>query len=169
MPRMALPHLPESDHSLEADAMKQVEIFTDGACKGNPGPGGWGALLRMGENEKELSGGEVHTTNNRMEMTAAIRALEALREPCEVSLHTDSKYLIDGITKWIHGWKKKGWKNAAKKPVVNEDLWRELEAITGKHTITWHWVRGHSGHPENERVDQLASDAAEASGVGPAS
>lgn len=169
MPRMALPHLPESDHSLEADAMKQVEIFTDGACKGNPGPGGWGALLRMGENEKELSGGEVHTTNNRMEMTAAIRALEALREPCEVSLHTDSKYLIDGITKWIHGWKKKGWKNAAKKPVVNEDLWRELEAITGKHTVTWHWVRGHSGHPENERVDQLASDAAEASGVGPAS
>lgn len=142
--------------------MKQVEIFTDGACKGNPGPGGWGALLRMGVNEKELSGGEAHTTNNRMEMTAAIRALEALREPCEVSLHTDSKYLIDGITKWIHGWKKKGWKNAAKKPVVNEDLWRELETIAGKHKVTWHWVRGHSGHAENERVDQLASDAAEA-------
>ncbi|MBA4763995.1 MAG: ribonuclease HI [Erythrobacter sp.] len=142
--------------------MKQVEIFTDGACKGNPGPGGWGALLRMGVNEKELSGGEAHTTNNRMEMTAAIRALEALREPCEVSLHTDSKYLIDGITKWIHGWKKKGWKNAAKKPVVNEDLWRELDMIAGKHKVTWHWVRGHSGHPENERVDQLASDAAEA-------
>lgn len=142
--------------------MKQVEIFTDGACKGNPGPGGWGALLRMGANEKELSGGEAHTTNNRMEMTAAIRALEALREPCEVSLHTDSKYLIDGITKWIHGWKKKGWKNAAKKPVVNEDLWRELDTIAGKHKVTWHWVRGHSGHAENERVDQLASDAAEA-------
>lgn len=142
--------------------MKQVEIFTDGACKGNPGPGGWGALLRMGVNEKELSGGEAHTTNNRMEMTAAIRALEALREPCEVSLHTDSKYLIDGITKWIHGWKKKGWKNAAKKPVVNEDLWRELDMIAGKHKVTWHWVRGHSGHAENERVDQLASDAAEA-------
>ncbi|MBX7459438.1 ribonuclease HI [Qipengyuania huizhouensis] len=142
--------------------MKQVEIFTDGACKGNPGPGGWGALLRMGVNEKELSGGEAHTTNNRMEMTAAIRALEALREPCEVSLHTDSKYLIDGITKWIHGWKKKGWKNAAKKPVVNEDLWRELDTIAGKHKVTWHWVRGHSGHAENERVDQLASDAAEA-------
>lgn len=142
--------------------MKQVEIFTDGACKGNPGPGGWGALLRMGANEKELSGGETHTTNNRMEMTAAIRALEALREPCEVSLHTDSKYLIDGITKWIHGWKKKGWKNAAKKPVVNEDLWRELDTIAGKHKVSWHWVRGHSGHAENERVDQLASDAAEA-------
>ena len=141
--------------------MKQVEIFTDGACKGNPGPGGWGALLRMGQHEKELSGGETETTNNRMEMTAAIRALGALRETCEVALHTDSKYLIDGITKWIHGWKKRGWVNAAKKPVVNEDLWRELDALRSKHQVTWHWVKGHSGHPENERVDQLASDAAE--------
>ncbi|MBX7527489.1 ribonuclease HI [Qipengyuania vesicularis] len=141
--------------------MKQVEIFTDGACKGNPGPGGWGALLRMGQHEKEMSGGEAETTNNRMEMTAAIRALGALRETCEVALHTDSKYLIDGITKWIHGWKKRGWVNAAKKPVVNEDLWRELDALRSKHQVTWHWVKGHSGHPENERVDQLASDAAE--------
>ena len=141
--------------------MKHVEIFTDGACKGNPGPGGWGALLRLGPHEKELSGGEAGTTNNRMEMTAAIRALEALKEPCEVSLHTDSKYLIDGITKWIHGWKKKGWKNSAKKPVLNEDLWRELDMQRGRHKVEWHWVKGHSGHPENERVDQLASDAAE--------
>ena len=141
--------------------MKQVDIFTDGACKGNPGPGGWGALLRMGEHEKELSGSEADTTNNRMEMTAAIRALEALREPCEVRLHTDSNYVIEGITKWIHGWKKKGWKNSAKKPVVNDDLWRELDALRSKHQVTWHWVKGHSGHPENERVDQLASDAAE--------
>ncbi|QZD90178.1 ribonuclease HI [Qipengyuania aurantiaca] len=146
--------------------MKQVEIYTDGACKGNPGAGGWGALLRMGAHEKELSGGERQTTNNRMEMTAAIRALGALREPCEVALHTDSKYLIDGITKWIHGWKKKGWKNAAKKPVLNEDLWRELDALKARHKITWHWVKGHSGHPENERVDQLASDAAEAIAAG---
>ncbi len=146
--------------------MKTVEIFTDGACKGNPGPGGWGVLLRMGAHEKEMSGGEAETTNNRMEMTAAIRALEALREPCEVRLHTDSTYVIDGITKWIHGWKKKGWKNSAKKPVVNEDLWRELDALRGKHQVTWHWVKGHSGHAENERVDQLASDAAEAIAAG---
>ena len=146
--------------------MKTVEIFTDGACKGNPGPGGWGVLLRMGAHEKELSGSEAQTTNNRMEMTAAIRALEALREPCEVRLHTDSTYVIDGITKWIHGWKKKGWKNSAKKPVVNEDLWRELDALRGKHQVTWHWVKGHSGHAENERVDQLASDAAEAIAAG---
>ncbi len=146
--------------------MKTVEIFTDGACKGNPGPGGWGALLRMGGHEKEMSGSEARTTNNRMEMTAAIRALEALREPCEVLLHTDSKYLIDGITNWIHGWKRKGWKNAAKKPVVNEDLWRELDALRSKHQVTWHWVKGHSGHAENERVDQLASDAAEALAAG---
>ena len=146
--------------------MKTVEIFTDGACKGNPGPGGWGVLLRMGAHEKEMSGAEAETTNNRMEMTAAIRALEALREPCEVRLHTDSTYVIDGITKWIHGWKKKGWKNSAKKPVVNEDLWRELDALRSKHQVTWHWVKGHSGHAENERVDQLASDAAEAIAAG---
>ena len=141
--------------------MKRVEIFTDGACKGNPGPGGWGALLRMGRHEKELSGAEADTTNNRMEMTAAIRALAALIEPCQVALHTDSRYLIDGITKWVHGWQKRGWINASKKPVRNADLWHELIAETARHEIAWHWVRGHSGHPENERVDRLASDAAE--------
>ena len=140
--------------------MRTVEIFTDGACKGNPGPGGWGALLRLGAHEKELSGGEAHTTNNRMEMTAAIRALEALIEPCQVALYTDSRYLIDGITKWVAGWQRRGWINASKKPVRNEDLWHELIELTAKHTVTWHWVRGHSGHPENERVDGLASDAA---------
>lgn len=144
--------------------MKKVEIFTDGACKGNPGPGGWGVLLRLGKHEKELSGGEAHTTNNRMEMTAAIRALEALIEPCEVELHTDSRYLIDGITKWVAGWQKRGWLNASKKPVRNADLWHALIAATAPHRITWTWVRGHSGHPENERVDQLASAAAEAAG-----
>ena len=142
--------------------MKQVEIFTDGACKGNPGPGGWGALLRMGRHEKELSGSEAETTNNRMEMTAAIRALGALIEPCEVTLYTDSKYLIDGITKWVHGWKKNGWVNASKKPVRNADLWHDLIEVAGGHTIHWQWVKGHSGHPENDRVDKLASDAAEA-------
>ncbi len=141
--------------------MKQVEIFTDGACKGNPGPGGWGALLRMGRHEKELSGAELETTNNRMEMTAAIKALGALIEPCEVTLYTDSKYLIDGMTKWIHGWKKKGWINASKKPVRNADLWHDLIEVAAPHKIKWEWIKGHSGHPENERVDTLASDAAE--------
>ncbi|WP_271077078.1 ribonuclease HI [Aurantiacibacter sp. MUD61] len=142
--------------------MKHVEIFTDGACKGNPGPGGWGALLRMGRHEKELVGSEAETTNNRMEMTAAIKALGALIEPCEVTLYTDSKYLIDGITKWVHGWKKRGWINASKKPVKNADLWHDLIEVASTHKITWQWVKGHNGHPENERVDQLASDAADA-------
>ncbi len=141
--------------------MKKVEIFTDGACKGNPGPGGWGALLRLGRNEKELSGGEPLTTNNRMEMTAAIRALGALIEPCEVDLYTDSRYLIDGITKWVAGWQRRGWLNASKKPVRNEDLWHALIEVTARHRIRWHWVKGHSGHAENERVDRLACDAAE--------
>ncbi len=141
--------------------MKHVEIFTDGACKGNPGPGGWGALLRMGGHEKELSGSDPQTTNNRMEMTAAVRALKALIEPCEVTLHTDSRYLIDGMTKWIDGWKKRGWVNASKKPVRNEDLWHDLIEAAAPHVITWKWVKGHSGHPENERVDRLASDAAD--------
>jgi ribonuclease HI len=140
--------------------VKQVEIFTDGACKGNPGPGGWGALLRMGEAEKELSGGERETTNNRMEMTAVIRALAALNQPCAVRLTTDSKYVIDGITKWVFGWQKKGWVNAKKEPVANEDLWREMLVVARPHTIEWLWVRGHNGHVENERVDKLASDAA---------
>jgi ribonuclease HI len=140
--------------------MKKVEIFTDGACKGNPGPGGWGALLRMGKHEKELSGSEPATTNNRMEMTAVIRALEALIEPCQVILHSDSRYVIDGMTKWVHGWQKKGWISSSKKPVRNEDLWHELIEAAGRHRITWQWVKGHDGHAENERVDRLASDAA---------
>lgn len=142
--------------------MKSVEIFTDGACKGNPGPGGWGAILRMGEHEKELSGGERETTNNRMELTAAIEALRALKQPCEVALHTDSKYVIDGITGWVFGWQRNGWKNAAKKPVANADLWQDLLAAVRPHKITWIWVKGHAGHPENERADRLASAAADA-------
>ena len=144
----------------EVAAKKQVTIFTDGACKGNPGPGGWGVLLRMGAHEKEMSGGQEDTTNNRMELMAAIRGLEALNQSCVVDLYSDSKYVIDGITKWIHGWRKRGWVNAAKKPVANADLWRELWDATGRHKVTWHWVKGHSGHAENERVDQLASDEA---------
>lgn len=142
--------------------MSRVEIFTDGACKGNPGPGGWGALLRMGDKEKELSGGEAGTTNNRMELLAAIRALEALKRACTVDLHTDSTYVRDGITKWIHGWKRNGWRTAAKKPVANAELWQELETAAARHDVTWHWVKGHAGHEGNERADRLASDAAEA-------
>ncbi|MDB5738440.1 MAG: ribonuclease [Sphingomonas bacterium] len=134
-----------------------VAIFTDGACKGNPGPGGWGALLRVAGTEKELSGGEAVTTNNRMEMTAAIRALQALKRPCTVTLTTDSRYVMDGLTKWIHGWQRNGWKTADKKPVKNADLWQELLAAAKPHTIDWRWVKGHAGHAENERVDQLAS------------
>ena len=137
--------------------MKQVEIFTDGACKGNPGPGGWGALLRMGAHEKELSGGEPDTTNNRMEMTAAIKGLNALIEPCRVDLYSDSKYVLDGMSKWIHGWQRNGWVNASKKPVRNADLWHDLIEAARPHKVNWHWVRGHNGHPENERVDALAS------------
>jgi ribonuclease HI len=140
--------------------VKHVSIFTDGACKGNPGKGGWGALLRMGEVEKELSGSERETTNNRMELTAAIKGLEALKQPCQVTLHTDSRYVLDGITKWVFGWQKKGWKTADNKPVKNEDLWRALIASARPHTIEWVWVKGHDGHPENERVDKLASEAA---------
>jgi ribonuclease HI len=136
--------------------VKRVEIFTDGACKGNPGPGGWGVVLRMGHREKELSGAAPHTTNNRMELTAVIRALGALKEPCHVALHTDSRYVIDGITKWIFGWQKNGWKNAARKPVLNTDLWQELLAAVRPHRIDWIWVKGHDGHPENERADELA-------------
>ncbi|OCC25235.1 ribonuclease HI [Croceicoccus estronivorus] len=144
--------------------MKRVEIFTDGACKGNPGPGGWGALLRAGRHEKEMSGSDPHTTNNRMELTAAIKALEALIEPCEVLLHTDSKYVMDGITRWVHGWKRNGWKTASKKPVQNAELWHELIEAAARHQIEWIWVKGHNGHPENERADRLASDAAVAAG-----
>jgi ribonuclease HI len=140
--------------------LKKVEIFTDGACKGNPGPGGWGALLRMGRHEKELSGSDASTTNNRMEMTAVIQALNALIEPCEVTIHTDSRYVIDGMTKWIDGWQRRGWINASKKPVRNADLWHDLIDAVDRHTINWQWVKGHNGHPENERVDELASNAA---------
>jgi ribonuclease HI len=142
--------------------MKSVAIFTDGACKGNPGPGGWAALLRMGKHEKELSGGEAATTNNRMELTAAIRALQALIEPCEVTLHSDSKYVLDGMTKWVAGWQKRGWINASKQPVRNADLWHELIAAALPHQIDWVWVKGHSGHPENDRVDALACAEANA-------
>lgn len=133
-----------------------VEIFTDGACRGNPGPGGWAALLRMGAKERTISGGEVLTTNNRMELTAAIRALEALTKACRVALHTDSHYVRDGITKWIHGWQRNGWRTADRKPVKNSDLWQELAEAATPHRVEWHWVKAHSGHPENDQVDALA-------------
>jgi ribonuclease HI len=143
----------------ETAALPEVELYTDGACSGNPGPGGWGALLRFGAVEKELSGGEGLTTNNRMELMAAIAGLEALKKPARIKLYTDSIYLRDGITKWLRGWKAKGWLTADKKPVKNKELWQRLEAATHIHTIDWLWVKGHSGHPENDRVDQLARDA----------
>ena len=136
--------------------MTAVDIFTDGACSGNPGPGGWGALLRYGDTEKEICGGEDATTNNRMELLAAIRAIEALKRPSTVRLHTDSTYLRDGITRWIGGWKANGWKTAAKKPVKNVDLWQRLDAAAARHDIEWRWVKGHAGHPDNERADALA-------------
>ncbi len=139
--------------------MSRVEIFTDGACRGNPGPGGWGVVLRRGDHEKHLYGGDKQTTNNRMELTAAIRALEALNRSCCIDLTTDSEYVKKGITEWIAGWKRRGWKNAAKKPVKNADLWRQLDELAGQHDITWHWVRGHSGHQENELADELANRA----------
>ncbi|MGA7984232.1 MAG: ribonuclease HI [Burkholderiales bacterium] len=138
---------------------KLVEIYADGACKGNPGPGGWGALLRMGEVEKELYGGEAATTNNRMELTAVIRALESLKRRCKVRLYTDSQYVQKGISSWIHDWKRRAWRTADKKPVKNVDLWQRLDALAQQHDIEWHWVRGHAGHPENERADALANRA----------
>ena len=134
-------------------------IFTDGACSGNPGPGGWGALLKYGDTKKELSGGELETTNNRMEMMAAIRALESLNRPIQVELYTDSVYVKDGITKWINGWKARNWKTANKKPVKNIDLWRRLERAMEPHLIDWHWIKGHAGHADNELVDELARNA----------
>jgi ribonuclease HI len=137
-----------------------VKISTDGACKGNPGPGGWGALIRMGEHEKELSGGEKHSTNNRMELMAAIRGLQALTKPCRVTLVTDSVYVKDGITKWIHGWQRNNWRTASKQPVKNVELWQELLEAVRPHRIDWRWVKGHAGDPDNERADKLASDAA---------
>jgi ribonuclease HI len=136
-----------------------VEIFTDGACRGNPGPGGWGALLRFKDSEKRLKGAVSDTTNNRMELQAAISALADLSQPCKVQLTTDSRYVMDGIQQWLPNWKKRGWKTASKKPVKNEDLWRQLDELASAHEIDWHWVKGHSGHTENELADQLANDA----------
>jgi ribonuclease HI len=141
---------------MTSTAKKLVEIFTDGACSGNPGPGGWGAVLRYGDVEKEMNGGEPATTNNRMELMAAIMAIEAVKRPCEIHLHTDSEYLRQGITTWIHSWKARGWKTADKKPVKNVDLWQRLEHAIATHDVHWHWVKGHSGHIENERADELA-------------
>ena len=137
--------------------MSHVTIHTDGACKGNPGPGGWGAILQASGKTKELCGGEPLTTNNRMELTAAIMALEALTRPCKIDLHTDSKYVMDGITSWIHGWKARGWKTADKKPVKNDDLWKRLDIARARHEVKWHWVKGHAGHELNERADGLAN------------
>lgn len=136
-----------------------IEIYTDGACRGNPGPGGWGALLRSNGHEKRLSGAEPLSTNNRMELMAAIKALEALRRPCNVHLVTDSTYVRDGITRWLPGWKRKGWKTASGQPVKNQDLWMSLDAVCRRHTVTWEWVKGHSGHPENQLADDLANEA----------
>ena len=137
-----------------------VDIFTDGACRGNPGPGGWGALLRFGDKEKQIYGGEAHTTNNRMELTAAIKALETLTRACEINLYTDSQYLRQGMTEWMAGWKRKGWRNSKNEPVKNCDLWKQLDELTRQHAkIKWHWVKAHNGHPENEQADALANRA----------
>ena len=145
---------------------QRVTIHTDGACSGNPGPGGWGAVLTFGDHEKELKGGEPHTTNNRMELMAAISALEALKRPCAVDLHTDSEYLKNGITGWIHGWKKNGWRTADKKPVKNVDLWKRLDEALAHHRVHWHWVKGHAGHAMNERADMLAREGLVAARAG---
>jgi ribonuclease HI len=139
------------------DTAKTVVIHTDGACKGNPGPGGWGAILRTGAHEKEIFGGELQTTNNRMELTAVIRALESLKRHCSVKVYTDSQYVQKGISEWLAQWKRRGWRTAARQPVKNEDLWRELDELAQQHRIEWHWVRGHAGHVENERADVLAN------------
>jgi len=153
--------MPKSASSADAQL---VRIYTDGACKGNPGRGGWGALLKTEAEEKELFGGEPHTTNNRMELTAVIRALETLQPPREVAVYTDSQYVQKGISEWLHDWKRRGWRTADKKPVKNVDLWQELDCLAGAHRIAWHWVKGHAGHPENERADALANRGVESLG-----
>lgn len=145
---------------------QRVTIYTDGACSGNPGPGGWGAILTLGDTRKEIFGGEEHTTNNRMELMAAISALEALKRPCTVDLHTDSQYLRNGIMSWIHGWKRNGWRTADKKPVKNVDLWQRLDTALKPHNVHWHWVKGHAGHPMNERADELAREGIVAARAG---
>jgi ribonuclease HI len=147
--------------SRSASGAEVVQVYADGACKGNPGPGGWGAILMEGGNEKELFGGSPQTTNNRMELTAVIRALEALKHPRTVEVYTDSQYVQKGISEWLPDWKRRGWRTADKKPVKNVDLWQELEQVAGKHRVTWHWVKGHAGHPENERADELANRGVE--------
>ena len=151
-------HTASKDERMSTSA-EQVEIFTDGACSGNPGPGGWGAILRRGETEEELFGFSPHTTNNRMELIAVVEALAKLDEPCEIVIYTDSRYLKDGITSWIKTWKRNGWKTSNREPVKNRDLWEAIDSAAGKHHIEWKWVRGHVGHPENERCDELARDA----------
>jgi ribonuclease HI len=147
--------------SKSASAAEVVQIYADGACKGNPGPGGWGAILRVAGDEKEIFGGERQTTNNRMELTAVIRALDLLERPSTVDVYTDSQYVQKGISEWLPDWKRRGWRTADKKPVKNVDLWQELERAAGRHRVTWHWVKGHAGHPENERADALANRGAE--------
>ena len=150
-----------TDKNLTTNSICTVEVFTDGACKGNPGPGGWGALLRYGDTEKELYGYQAKSTNNQMELMAAIQGLEALKRPCKVTLTTDSQYVRQGITQWIHNWKKNNWRTASKKPVKNKELWQQLVSASAKHDLQWNWVKGHSGHVENERVDDLANRAIE--------
>jgi ribonuclease HI len=147
--------------SKSASSTEVVRIYTDGACKGNPGPGGWGAILQMGDETKELFGGEPQTTNNRMELTAVIRALEALKRPCQIEVYTDSQYVQKGISEWLPDWKRRAWRTADKKPVKNVDLWQELDRLAGVHRIAWYWVKGHAGHPENERADELANRGVE--------
>lgn len=139
-----------------ASKLPEVHAFTDGACSGNPGPGGWGVLLRMGKHEKELCGGEAATTNQQMELQAAVEALKALAKPCNITIHSDSKYVVQGMSEWIHNWKAKGWKTAGKKPVSNLERWQELDQLAAKHQVSWQWIKGHAGHPENERADELA-------------